>query len=75
MKLEIAKLMERIQSVFNWERAAVAGRDCLLEWEQRGDAGLRETIEAWNRFADEKERGDGHSDTTRHGAWVPAIPL
>lgn len=75
MKLQITRLIERIQFHFGYERAAVAARDCLLEWEERGDAGLKETIEAWNRFADEKERGDGHTDTPRHGAWVPAIPL
>ena len=75
MKLEIVLLIELLYKKCGQERALTAARDCLLEWENRGDAGLAETIAAWKRHADEVEKGDGHTDTTRHGAWVPAIPL
>ena len=75
MKTQIARLIERVHAVAGHERAATCARDCLLEWDAGGDGRLVEVMEAWERFVTEKEPNDGHSDTTRHGAWVPAIPL
>ena len=75
MKTLIAQLIERIYAVAGYERAATCARDCLLEWQDGGDGRLIEVMEAWERFAAEKESNEGHTDTTRHGAWVPAIPL
>jgi hypothetical protein len=75
MKTQIAKLIERIHVVAGYERAATCARDCLLEWEAGGNKRLKEVMGAWESFAVEKESNDGHTDTTRHGAWVPVIPL
>jgi hypothetical protein len=69
---QIAELMERVHAKRGWERAAVAGRDCLLEWDERGKNGLIETMEAWD---DSILPDSQQTDTERHGAWVPAIPL
>lgn len=71
-KQELADLIKQVATEVNTERAAVCAVDCLLQWK----AGyLVETIEAWKRFLKEKQNNEGHTDTQRHGAWVPAIPL
>lgn len=75
MKILIVKLIERIHAVAGYERAATCARDCLLEWQEGGDARLLKVVEAWECYATEKEANDGHTDCNRHGAWVPAIPL
>lgn len=71
-KEEIAALVQAIARECGHERAAVCAVDCLLQWR---DEQLDETIAAWRRWIIEKRNGDGHTQTERHGAWVPAIPM
>lgn len=71
-KEEIANLVKLVAKACGYESAAICAVDCLLQWR---DGQLDDTMKAWGRYLDETRRGDGHTDTERHGAWVPAIPL
>ena len=71
-KEKIANLIKRVSTELNYERGAICAVDCLLQWEL---GLLNDTILAWERYLDEVKNKDGHTDTLRPGAWVPAIPL
>lgn len=69
---QIANLVREVAMSMGYERAAICAVDCLLQWKL---GLLNETIEAWSRFLKEIANQEPHTDTQRHGAWVPAIPM
>jgi hypothetical protein len=75
MKLNIVKLIERVFAVAGYERAMTCARDCLLEWDRGGDEQLTAVMQAWEDYVSAKEANEACTDTCRHGAWVPAIPM
>lgn len=71
-KIRIAYIVRRVSIEKNFERGVICAWDCLHQWEL---GLLDETILAWERYLNEIKSGEGHTDTLRHNAWVPAIPL
>jgi hypothetical protein len=69
---KLAQLVKKVSLELNWERGAVCAHDCLMQWSK---GRLEETMQAWERHLDEVKNNLPHTDTSRNGAWVPAIPL
>lgn len=70
--IEISDLIRRVSSECDYERGAICASDCLLQWK---DGKLKDTIEAWRSYLEEKKNKTSYAMEFRHGAWVPAIPL
>ena len=70
--VEISDLVRRVSSECDYERGAVCASDCLLQWK---DGKLKDTIDAWNSYLEEKRKKASHCMEFRHGAWVPSIPI
>lgn len=67
----IAEVVKKVSVSCGYERGAVCAVDCLLQWKANE---LPQTLQAWLRHIDETQWHESHTDTQRHGAWVPAIP-
>lgn len=76
---KIADLMESIQKMAGWERATIAGRDCLLQWDASycedqsiTRAHVNEVIQAWENWLNNPF---DVVNEERHGVCVPVIPM
>lgn len=68
----MADLIQRVEKQAGNERASKCGYDLMHAINDGTTGDIRKV---WERFLAEKSRGEGHTDTERHGVWVPAIPL
>ena len=74
IKREIAALVKSIALEHSYERGAIAAVDLLLQWQESKKL-YYATRDAWLRDMEQRRCGGIHTDTLRHGAWVPATPL
>lgn len=66
----MAAMIRTVTTTVSDERGAVCGHDLVM---QLRDGQLPDTVDAWRRYLRELRDGASHTDTVRHGAWVPAL--
>ena len=76
IQLQLAELIEAVAKKKGYRRSVVCSRDCLREWNRvgvgrKGRSYMVKLMHEWQQSL----VGDSHSETERHGSWVPAIPV
>jgi hypothetical protein len=73
----LISIMERLYQIDKCgpSKTAMCARDCLYQDIEGGKHLLNETLDAWDGYIDDVLANRGTTETERHGAWVPAIPL